>query len=243
MANKVSQFLQSSIGKKAVMAATGLFLCIFLLEHLYTNVSLFFGDGGATFNETSHSMVHSLFIRIVEIVLFTAIVVHVWQAVYLTGQNRKARPVRYAVNGMSKTSSWNSRNMILTGAIVFFFIVVHLYNFFVPYRTPLEINGIVVSPGETGGMLLADKVSEALSNPWYALLYLVSVILLAFHLNHGFQSAFQTIGLNNRRYEGLLKKFGSFFAFVVVGVGFGSFPVIFYLGKVMEWDVLNWANH
>lgn len=225
------------------MAATGLFLCIFLLEHLYTNVLLYKGDGGAAFNEASHSMVTSIIIRIIEVVLFASIVLHVVQAVYLTGQNRKARPVRYAVNGVSKTSSWNSRNMIVTGAIIFFFIVVHLYNFFVPYRTPFEINGVVVSPGETGGMLLADKVTEALGNPWYALLYLVSVIFLAFHLNHGFQSAFHTIGLNNRRYEGLLKKFGSFFAFVVVGVGFGSFPVLFYLSKVMEWDILNWANH
>lgn len=242
MANKVSQFLRSSIGKKSVMAATGLFLCIFLLEHLYTNVTLFFGDGGATFNETSHSMVHSIFIRIVEVVLFVSIVLHVVQATMLTVENRKARPVRYAVNGVSKTSNWISRNMIVTGAIILFFIVVHLYNFFVPYRTPLEINGVVVSPGENG-MLLADKVSEALGNPYYAALYLVSVLFLAFHLNHGFQSAFQTIGLNNRRYAKLLKQAGAFFAFVIVGVGFGSFPVIFYLGKVMEWDVLNWGSH
>lgn len=220
------------------MAATGLFLCIFLLEHLYTNVTLFFGDGGATFNEASHSMVHSILIRIIEIVLFVSIVLHVVQATMLTVENRKARPVRYAVNGVSKTSNWISRNMIVTGAIILFFIVVHLYQFFTPYR----VTGEVVSPGENG-TLLADCVADALGNPYYAALYLVSVLFLAFHLNHGFQSAFQTIGLNNRRYAKLLKQAGAFFAFVIVGVGFGSFPVIFYLGKVMEWDVLNWGSH
>lgn len=237
MANKVSQYLQSSIGKKTVMAASGLFLVIFLLEHLYTNVHIFFGDGGKEFNDASHSMVHSILIRIVEVVLFVAIVVHVIQALMLTGQNSKARPVKYAVSGVSQTSSWFSRNMLLTGSIIFFFIVVHLYNFFVPYRVTGTVNG----PEDLTNNL-AISVAEALGNPIYAGLYLISVLFLAFHLNHGFQSAFQTLGLNNRRYAPLWKTAGSALAFGVFGLGFASFPILFYLSKVMEWDLLNWAK-
>ncbi|TND10259.1 MAG: succinate dehydrogenase/fumarate reductase cytochrome b subunit, b558 family [Bacteroidetes bacterium] len=237
MANKVSQYLQSSIGKKTVMAATGLFLVVFLLEHLYTNVLLFFGDGGKAFNDASHGMVHSIIIRIIEVVLFVSIVLHVIQALMLTGQNNKARPVKYAVSGVSKTSSWFSRNMLLTGSIIFFFIVVHLYNFFVPYRVTGTVNG-----PEDPANNLAIAVAEALGDPMYAALYLVSVLFLAFHLNHGFQSAFQTAGLNNRRYAPLWKMAGSFLAFIVFGLGFASFPVLFYLSKVMEWDLLNWAK-
>jgi succinate dehydrogenase / fumarate reductase, cytochrome b subunit len=180
----MNKFLTSSLGKKAVMAATGLFLVLFLVEHLYTNISLFYGDGGVEFNETSHSMVHMLIIRIIEIVLFAAIVIHVVQAIVLTKQNNNARPVKYAIDGADKTSSWISRNMGLTGSLIFFFIVVHLYNFFVPYR-------VTDTVGHEGQQTLAQNVAEALGNPLYAGLYLISVIILSWHISHGFHSAFR----------------------------------------------------
>lgn len=231
----MNKFLTSSLGKKAVMAATGLFLCVFLVEHLYTNVHIFFGDGGAEFNEMSHSMVHSIFIRIVEIVLFAAIVIHVVQAIVLTKENSSARPVKYAIDGASKTSPWISRNMGLTGSVIFFFIVVHLYNFFVPYR-------IIGTVGEPDQLTLAQKTAEALSNPVYAGLYLVSIIILAWHISHGFGSAFQTIGINNKKYAPVLKMASKGFA-ILIGIGFASFPVIFYIASVMNFDILNWAAH
>jgi succinate dehydrogenase / fumarate reductase cytochrome b subunit len=213
------------------MAASGGFLIIFLLEHLYTNVKLFYGDGGEAFNEASHDMVHTLLIRIIEVVLFAAILIHAVQAISLTRQNSQARPIKYAVIKTNETSSWFSRNMMLTGSIIFFFIVVHLYNFFVPYRVTGDV-------GE-GHVTLAQEVSEALSNPIYAALYLISVLFLAFHLNHAFQSAFQTLGFNDKKYAPLLRKASTGFA-VIMFLGFGAFPVIFYLGHVMNWDVLNW---
>jgi succinate dehydrogenase / fumarate reductase cytochrome b subunit len=230
----MNKFLSSSLGKKAVMAATGLFLCIFLLEHLYTNVSLFYGDGGVEFNETSHSMVHMLIIRIIEIVLFAAIVIHVYQAVVLTKQNSDARPVKYAIDGADKTSSWISRNMGLTGSVIFFFIVVHLYNFFVPYR-------VTDTVGHEGQETLAQNVAEALGNPVYAGLYLVSIIILAWHISHGFGSAFQSLGLNNKKYTPVLKKASAAFALLVL-VGFASFPIIFFFAKLNDFDILNWAK-
>lgn len=227
-----SRVLNSSLGRKYVMALSGGFLILFLLEHLYTNVKLFYGDGGAEFNEASHDMVHNLLIRIIEVVLFAAIIIHVIQAIALTRQNSNARPIKYEVLKTNETSSWFSRNMMFTGSVVFFFIVVHLYNFFVPYR----ITGTV---GEEGHETLAQEVAEALSNPWYALIYLVSVFFLAFHLNHALQSAFQSLGFANKKYAPVLRKTSTGFA-VFMFIGYAAFPVIFYLGSVMGWDVLNW---
>lgn len=229
----MNKFLASSLGKKAVMAATGLFLCLFLVEHLYTNVSLFYGDGGVEFNETSHSMVHMLIIRIIEIFLFLAIVVHVFQAVVLTKQNTDARPVKYATAGGAQTSSWISRNMGLTGSVIFFFIVVHLINFFVPYR-------VTDTVGHEGQQTLAQNVAEAMGNPIYAGLYLVSIIILAWHIAHGFGSAFQSLGINNKKYAPILKKASAGFA-ILMGIGFASFPILFYAAKVMGFNLLTWG--
>lgn len=232
--NNLSRVLNSSLGRKYVMALSGGFLILFLLEHLYTNVHIFFGDGGEAFNEASESMVHNILIRIIEIVLFAAIIIHVLQALALTGQNQKARPIKYAVSKTNETSSWFSRNMMLTGSVIFFFIVVHLYNFFWPYR----VTGEVAHEATNN---LALKVSEAMTNPIYAALYLVSVLFLAFHLNHAFQSAFQTLGFNNKKYAPLLKKTSTAIA-VILFIGFAAFPIIFYVGDLMGYDILTWSH-
>lgn len=230
--NNLSRVLNSSLGRKYVMALSGGFLIIFLFEHLYTNVKLFYGDGGEAFNQASHDMVHTLLIRIIEIVLFAAIIIHVIQAIALTGQNSKARPIKYAVSKTNETSSWFSRNMMLTGSVIFFFIVVHLYNFFVPYRITGEV-------GDGQELTLAQKVAEAMAHPGYAALYLVSMFFLAFHLNHAFQSALQSLGFNNKKYAPVLRKTSTGIA-IFLFIGFAAFPVIFFLGDLMGWDVLNW---
>ncbi|HNO70258.1 MAG TPA: succinate dehydrogenase cytochrome b subunit [Bacteroidia bacterium] len=219
----LNQFIKSSLGQKTIMAASGLFLCVFLVEHLYTNLLLFANDGGIAFNEASHSMVHSIFIRIVEVLLFVAIAVHVAQAISITRQNANARPVKYAVYKVNETSSWFSRNMGLTGSLIFFFIVVHLWHFFVPYRITNEVGG-------DGQNNLAQAVKYAFQNGWYVLIYVIGILFLSFHLNHGFQSAFRSLGLNNKKYAPVLSIAGSVFAFVIVGIGFASMPILFYFG-------------
>ena len=205
------------------MAATGLFLCVFLLEHLYSNLLLFFNDGGVSFTEWSHTLVHSMLIRLVEIFLFIAIIIHVVQAAYLTMQNRTSRPVKYTVYKVDQTASWFSRNMGITGSLILFFIVVHMWQFFVPYR-------ILDTIGGEGQVNVAQTIKEAFLNPWYVLLYVGSAMFLAFHLNHGFQSAFTTFGLNSKKHKQLISLFGSFFAFVIVGLGFSIIPILFYFG-------------
>src|ERR1035437_2677443 len=219
----IQQFINSSLGRKTVMAATVLFLCVFLVEHLYGNILLFFTDGGAAFVAYSHDAVRSIIIRSVEVFLFAAILLHIVQATYLTRQNSVARPVKYAVYKVNETSSWFSRNMGITGSLILFFTVVHLWQFFLPYRITGDIGG-------EGQMNVAQAVKEAFHNGWYVLLYVAAVTVLSFHLNHGFQSAFRSLGLKSKKYAKLLSLTGSFFAFIIVGVGFASFPILFYFG-------------
>jgi succinate dehydrogenase / fumarate reductase cytochrome b subunit len=232
--NLFFRWLTSSLGKKVVMALTGLFLCLFLGEHLYTNLLLYAGDGGVRFNEASHTMVHTLLIRIIEVVLFGAILVHVVQAVKLTGENNKARPKRYKVSGVSETSSWFSRNMLPTGLVILFFLIVHLRNFFLPYR----ILG-TVGDGPEHAVTLAQEVASAFTNPLYSLLYLAGIVCLALHLNHGFQAAFSSLGLSDRKYGDILKAAGTGYA-ALIGLGFSSFPILFFLSSQMGWDLLVW---
>jgi succinate dehydrogenase / fumarate reductase cytochrome b subunit len=194
---------------------------------------LFAGDGGVRFNEASEAMVKNLLVRLVEVVLFAAIIGHAVQAVILTRDNNAARPKRYAVLRTDQTSSWFSRSMFPTGGVILFFIIVHLRQFFVPYR----IQGIVGHGDEQA--TLAQEVTAALSNPGYAAIYLLGVLCLALHLNHGFQSGFQTLGLNNRRYADMWKAAGTGFA-ILIGLGFASFPIAFYLSSAMGYDLLSW---
>src|ERR1700722_676804 len=188
--NTLKVFISSSIGRKVTMAATGLFLCVFLIEHLYGNVLLYFNDGGVAFNEYSHDAVRNILIRIIEIFLFIAIVVHVIQAIIITRENSMARPVKYAVSTSTEGSSWFSRNMGITGSVVFFFISIHLYHFFLPYR-------ITSLPG---GITLAQSVKIAFQNPIYVAIYVAGVTFLFFHLVHAFKSAFHTLGVSNKKY-------------------------------------------
>lgn len=211
----LDRFINSSVGRKTVMAATGMFLVVFLLEHLYGNLLLYAGDGGAAFNEYSHTLSHSLFIRIVEIFLFISIILHVVQAIYLTKQNNDARPVKYAVYRVNETSSWFSRNMGITGSLIFVFLVLHMRTFFFPYRVTGEVEDLAMS------------VQDAFSSTWYSALYVIAMLVLAFHLNHGFQSAFRSFGMNNKKYAPVLQMASTGFA-VLVFVGFASFPILFY---------------
>lgn len=205
----------SSVGRKLLMALTGLFLVLFLFEHLYGNLQLYKMDGGKAFNEYGEFLVNNIIIRTIEYVLFFSIIAHILDALYLTQQNKKARPVGYAVSRQAQNSTWFSRNMGLTGTIILVFLVVHLRSFLVPHRF-----------GEPENSMAYD-VAAAFQSNWYAALYLVSMVLLGAHLNHGFQSAFQTLGINNHKYSGVVKNTGTVIALLIM-VGFSSFPVIFY---------------
>jgi succinate dehydrogenase / fumarate reductase cytochrome b subunit len=205
----------TSVGRKLIMAMTGLFLFLFLLEHLYGNLLLYKMDAGEAFNEYGEMLTGNIIIRTIEYALFAGFVIHIIDALFLTLANRKARPIAYSVSQQSQNSSWFSRNMGLTGTVILVFLVVHLRTFFFPHR---------FGAPETS---MAYDVAQAFQSNWYAALYLVSMVLLGAHLNHGFQSALQTLGVNNMKYKKPIKAIGTGISLVIM-TGFSSFPVMFY---------------
>ncbi|MDZ4840498.1 MAG: succinate dehydrogenase cytochrome b subunit [Bacteroidota bacterium] len=203
-----------SIGKKVISALTGLFLILFLAVHLIGNIKLFVNDGGIAFNEHSHTMTQDPLIRVIEIFLFASIIFHSIDGVILALQNNKARPIKYVAKRPSPGTKLSSRTMILSGLIILFFICIHLYTFFVPYRITGEVTDIY------------KAVEEAFASPLYAGFYVFCMILLGLHLFHAFTSAFQTLGFRHPKYYPFIKALGSVIA-IVYSVGFASMPIYF----------------
>lgn len=208
--------LLTSIARKIVMAVTGLFLCMFLVVHLSGNLLLFKNDGGAAFSSYSHFMSSNAFIRVSEIVLLLGFVLHIIDAIVLTIQNRSARTVDYLTNDPDANSCWTSRTMGFSGAVIFIFLVVHLNTFFVKHR--------IMGTYQT----MYGSVIEAFSMPAYTLFYVIAMAILAFHLHHGFQSAFQSLGINHPKYTPVIKWAGLMFS-ILVPLGFASIPVYFFI--------------
>ncbi len=213
--------LTSSIGKKLVMSLTGLFLCTFLLVHLYGNSNLFGEPAAAKLSFDGFSKFMSTFppLRVLELGLFLGFVLHITQGVMLYFQNKSARPIGYAKMPGNETSPLLSRTMIWTGSFVFFFLVVHVKQFFVDIR---------LTQGHEASMY--DGVKAAFENPTYSALYLVALLFLALHLNHGFQSAFQTLGLNSKKYTPIIKALGLLYS-ILIPLGFALMPIYFLLKK------------
>ena len=199
--------LTSSIGRKLVMSLTGLFLVSFLVVHLSGNISLLSKDP-TTFNAYSAFMSTHWTVRILEVGLLLGFVAHIGTALVLTKNNQAARPVKYAFEKASTSSSWFSRNMGLSGLIVLLFLGLHLYQFWFRYKFELT-----AAEGEIKDMY--TLVHDTLEQPIFLALYVLAFVLLAFHLNHGFQSAFQSLGLNHVKYTPFIKKAGTVIAFAI----------------------------
>jgi len=215
-------FLQSSIGKKIVMGLTGLFLIIFLVIHVSVNACIFFNDGGATFNTAAHFMSHNIILRIVEIVLFAGLVLHVIQAYALTLKNNKARPIKYTVTDGGSNSTWYSRSMALLGTLLLLFLVVHLGNFWIPTKAAMFT-------GAEHDSFAGMKVVFA---EWYLVaIYLFGVISLSYHLMHGFPSAFKSLGLSHKKYTPIIKKLGMAFS-IIVPLIFAMMPISMFMGWI-----------
>ncbi len=235
------KFVTSSVGRKFVTGLTGLFLVSFLIVHLTGNFSLFRADNGEAFNVYSHFMGHNPLIRVMEIGLVLGFGIHIFTAIYLQLENKKSRPIGYDKVDASANSSLFSRTMFLSGSVILFFLMVHLTNFFVPHRVTgkdvVDGTAVVNATKLDGSALLASdgqpikdmyiSVATAFKNPIYVAIYLLGLILLAFHLNHGFQSAFQTFGLNNKKYFPLIRFIGLILS-IALPAGFASMPIYFY---------------
>jgi len=225
MSNK-SSFLNSSIGKKTVMGLTGLFLITFLVVHCFLNAFIFFNDGGLMFNVGADFMAHNWLIRTMELVLFLGLILHIVQALMLTLANKKARPVAYGKYNGAANSKWYSRSMGLLGTLLLIFLIIHLAHFWVKSRfTGLE------GHDANGHEDLYAVMVEVFKNPLVVIVYTLSMISLAYHLMHGFQSAFQTLGLNHKKYTPGIKKVGLAFSIVIPAI-FAAMPICMYLGII-----------
>ncbi|MCS6824758.1 MAG: succinate dehydrogenase cytochrome b subunit [Cytophagaceae bacterium] len=208
--------LTSSLGKKFITGVTGLFLCSFLVVHCGVNALIFLNDGGETFNKAAEFMGTNFFIRTMEIVLFLGIILHIVQALTLEYQNNKARPIKYAVKSGNANSKWYSRSMGLLGTLILIFLILHLKHFWVESRFTDHIT--------SGKETLFGEMKEVFSNVWVVIIYCLSMVSLAYHLLHGFASAFQTLGLNHKKYTPFIKKVGVVFS-IVIPLLFALMPV------------------
>jgi succinate dehydrogenase / fumarate reductase cytochrome b subunit len=226
MSTTTPNFFQSSLGKKLIMGITGLFLISFLVVHCLLNSFIFFNDGGLIFNEGAKFMATNPLIRIMEYVLFLGLIIHILQSLFLTIQNNKARPVKYAVNNGNANSKWYSRSMGILGSLLLMFLIIHLAHFWVKSR----FTGL---PGEdaNGNENLYAVMQIVFQNLWVVIVYVLGCISLAYHLLHGFASSFQTLGWNHPKYKPLILKTGTLFS-IIIPLIFALMPVAMYMGWV-----------
>lgn len=213
----------SSVTQKVVLALAGIFLITFLVIHLGINLLLLLDDGGAAYGIAVKFMTTNILIKVMEIFLFGGILLHILLGITIQIQNWLARPVRYRMEGFSHKSFF-SKYMIHTGAVIFVFFTIHFINF---YFVKL---GWVEPPAGVGEEDFYQMAKMLFSDRFYAILYVVLMVFLGFHLHHAFQSAFQTLGLNHSKYTPCIKTLSTLYS-IIVPLGFASIPLFFIFIK------------
>lgn len=224
------KFFTSSVGRKFIMALTGLFLIVFLVVHAYINANVLFDNAEERFNRAAHFMGSNILIRIMEIGLFAGFILHIVQGFALEAFNRSRRQVKYAVNPGNATSKWYSRSMGLLGTLILLFLILHLYHFWVPSR----FGGL--SEANYGGVEmhnLYEQMQVVFTELWVVIVYVLGCISLGWHLLHGFQSAFQTLGINDKRYTPLIRSLGTGFS-IIIPLIFALMPICMHFGLYLD---------
>lgn len=209
----------SSITKKIIMGAFGLFLAMFLLVHLSINLLLLCSDDGKLFTTASTFMGTNILIKIFEYVLFGGFFIHILIGIIVTIKNWISRPVKYHTANKS-TTSFFSKYMFYTGGIIFVFLIIHFMHFFF-----IKL-GWVVPPAGLDKHDFYNMAILLFGNKAYSLIYIVFFIVLGFHLNHAIQSGFQTLGLNHNKYNATIKAVSTIYALVIT-LGFSIVPIYF----------------
>ncbi len=221
----ITRFLTSSIGQKWVMSLTGLFLITFLIVHLLGNLAIFAGDNGQAFNVYADFMVHNPLIKAVSFGLYAFILIHAIQGILIAIQNRKAGGKAYAKKDTQ--GSWASKNMALLGILVLAFLFIHMGDFWFKAKFGGDNAIAAVNYGNGDIKDLYSQVAISFSKLWIVIAYLIGLLALAFHLLHGFQSAFQTLGLNHSKYNPIIRGIGIAYG-ILVPLGFAALPVYVY---------------
>ncbi|MBK9735099.1 MAG: succinate dehydrogenase cytochrome b subunit [Saprospiraceae bacterium] len=219
-------FFGSSIGKKLLMSLTGLFLILFLTVHLLGNLQLLLHDNGLAFNTYAKLMTTNPLIKIISYGNYFFILLHAFVGLSLWWYNRNAKGQSYVVSNHNKTS-WASKNMALLGTLILAFILIHMGDFWLKMKLDqlpmVTIDGVEVKD-------LYFRVAEAFKNPLLVACYVIGMGVLSFHLWHGFQSAFQTLGLNHKKYTPIIKGAGKAYA-IIIPAGFALIPIYHFLFK------------
>lgn len=216
------------------MALTGFFLISFLIVHVGLNSCIFNdleifdpSDNGKMFNKAAHFMGSSLVIRIMEIGLFIGFFIHIIQGFVLEFQNRSRRKHGYKVKMGTKGSTWYSKSMGLLGTLLLLFLIMHVSHFWIPSRVTMDLTPVRYGDGDTEYHDLFERMVAIFQNPWIVMLYVLGCISLAWHLLHGFQAAFRTVGLHNTKFIALVKTVGVGFS-ILVPLLFALMPISMY---------------
>jgi len=202
------RFIWTSIGKKLLMAVTGISFCGFLLLHLAGNLTVYRGkDALVTYSEKLHAL--GPLLTLAEFGLLFLGLVHVLIGAILFYENLTTRPQKYAVKKSAGGRTIGSATMPYTGVLILTFVIIHLLNFHFVDRTDRTIFQIVAA---------------TFSNPGYVIGYIAAMIVAAVHVSHGFWSAFQTFGASHPKYTPLLRGLGILFS-LLVAIGFGALPI------------------
>ncbi len=205
------EVLTSTIGKKVVVAVTGLGLVLYLVLHLLGNLLIYFDP--VTYNQYASELHELALLPVLEVLLLVAFLVHVIFVSWLIKGNSEARGQRYAVSGSKRDDRWRtaaSKMMMLSGLVALLFIIVHIYDYRFQ-RLP-------------AGGDLADKTSTLLAQPFHAALYFVGSLLIGWHIFHGISSAFRSFGVAHKKYTPIIRQ-GGFVLAAILGLGFASFPI------------------
>ena len=208
--------LNSSIGRKLAMALSAMFLMFFLLQHFAINITSVFSPD--LFNELSHFMGTNPIVQFaLQPILIFGVIFHFVMGFILELKNKKATSIKYAKDNGSANSSWVSRNMIYSGLAILAFMVLHFIDFWIPELNTKYIIGDSSGLLANGEFRYFEELVHKFENPLRVGAYVVAFIFLALHLLHGFNSAFQSVGQNNKYTKGL-KSFGKFYA---IGIPLG----------------------
>lgn len=227
--NWLIKFLSSSIGRKLIMSLTGLFLILFLTVHLIGNLQLFKDDGGESFNIYAHFMTSNPVIKIIAYGNYFFILLHAFLGIRIAIYNRKAKGQTGAVSNPNPRITWASKNMPILGGLIFAFILIHMGDFWLKMKLG-KVDMVSYAGIEGEFKDLYGRVLISFKELWIVIVYLIGLAALGYHLHHGFQSAFQTLGFNHRKYTPAIKKLGTLYA-IFLSLGFALIPLYYYFFK------------
>jgi succinate dehydrogenase / fumarate reductase cytochrome b subunit len=207
-----------------MMSLAGLFLVVFLVVHLGINLTLILSDSREMFNKAAHFMGTNIVVRIMELTLFGGFLLHMIYGIVVQMQNWLARPKRYKKENFSQTSFF-SKFMIHTAIIITVFLVIHLFDFYFKVKIFGDVPSVIYDGKDYHdlGLLVVEKFKIG----WIVIFYIVCFLFLAFHLLHGFQSAFQTLGINHPIYSPIIKGLGIIYT-IAITTGFIAIPIYIY---------------